>query len=179
MLLGLLLACGEKDTGEEQTQEPEDTGTEELTPVEPEPFTITISGTDNESLLFNNPTCQIPDAAPNINIFWRNQAGSHKFVFRVMLRNEYDPEIAEYSIANNELSFTLQEEAGGEGRYYVADSNSGASGSLSLQVYEEIIGEPIVWGEAAVETMQNPSTGASITLSPSNIPVWCTPENTN
>lgn len=180
ILISLILACGEKDTEEEDTQEEiEDTSSEEVVPEEPAPFTITISGTDNEQLLFNAPTCQIPDAAPNINIFWRNQASSHKFVLRMMLRSDYDPEIVEYDTTNNDLTFTLQEEAGGEGRYYVTDPNSGDSGTLSLNVYEEIIGEPTVWGEAAVETMHNPTSGAEITLSPSTIPVWCTPENTN
>lgn len=181
IFISILFACGDKtlqDTGEE-IEEVEDTHSENEAPEEPAPFTITISGTDNESLVFDSPTCQIPDAAPNVNVYWRNQAGSHKFVLRMMLRNDYDPEVEEYSIANNELSFTLQEEAGGQGRYYVADSTSGDSGTLSLFVYEEIIGEPTVWGEAVIETMHTPSTGASITLSPSTIPVWCTPENTN
>ena len=181
ILIGLLFACGEKDIEEEDTAliEQEDTTEDEIIPEEPEPFSLTISGSDNETLPFNAPSCQIPDAAPNINIFWREQSGSHKFVLRIMLRNEYDPEISGYDISTNDLTFTLQEEAGGEGRYYATDPAAGHQGTLSLNVYEEIIGEPIVWGEADVMTMHNPTSGDSITLSPSVIPVWCTQDNTN
>lgn len=183
IFIGLMLACGkDTDTDEEveETEEDEivDTSSEDEAPQEPEAFSLTITGLMNETLLFDNPTCQIPDAAPNINIYWRNQASSHKFVFRMMLRNDYDPAVSDYNNESNNLSFTLQEEAGGSGRYFATDFAAGDQASLALEVYEEIIGEPTVWGNATVATMRNPTDG-SITISPSIIPVWCTPENTN
>ena len=180
--IGLILACGndkDEDTGEKVIEDIVDTSSEEEeAPQEPESFSLSITGSTNETLLFDNPTCQIPDAAPNINIYWRNQAGSHAFVFRIMLRNDYDPTVGHYDNENNDLSFTLQEEAGGEGRYFVTDFDVGDQASLDLEVYEEIIGQPIIWGNATVETMHNPTSG-SISISPSVIPIWCTPENTN
>ena len=181
LFLSMILACGNKEqtTEDSATSETEDTALdtgEDLDPQPPESFSISLSGAETETLLFDTPTCQIPDAAPNLNVYWRNGAGTHKFVLRMMLRNSFEG-AGEYDNQNHDLTITLQEEAGGQARFYQTDTAQGDSASMSLQVFEEIIGEPVTYGTATVTTMHNGAD--SITLNPSEIPVWCDKDNTN
>ncbi len=163
----LLLACGDKETDSAtvDTNEVEDTD-----PTEPDSIAIETSGSENLSLMFDTPTCQIPTAAPNFNAFWRNGTGAHVFVLRVMLRGDYIGG-GSYNSDDHELLVTLQEEAGGQGRYYAVDSTQGDLATLELNTDTN----GIVWGTINVNSLH--SLEGSITMNTTDIPLWCD-ENT-
>lgn len=167
-----LLACGDKNTVQDSGIT-EDINTEPQAPVEPSPFTLTVSGDHNLTLTFDSPTCQIPEAAPNLNTFWRTSTGAHTFVLRVMLRGDYEG-AGTYTLQDNELTVTLQEEAGGEGRYFSVNLDDGHEATVELNTE----GRDIVWGTLSASQLASISDG-SISISPTSIPLWCDADNTN
>ena len=105
LFLPLLLACGDKEQTDTST---EDTSIEDTTPTRPDSIVLETSGSENLSLIFDNPTCQIPSAAANFNTFWRNGTYiTHVFVLRVMLRGDYVGP-GTYDTTNDSLLVTLQ-----------------------------------------------------------------------
>lgn len=168
-LIGLL-ACGNK---EQSDTSQEDTAVEETTPTKPDSIILQTSGSENLSLMFDNPTCQIPSAAANFNTFWRNGTGAHVFVLRVMLRGDYTgPGV--YDTTNDSLIVTLQEEAGGQGRYFSVDTAQGDSASIELKT--DPSDRNLVYGTLTVNSLH--SSDGSVTVSPTEIPLWCDAENT-
>ena len=175
-LISLMMACGGKDSQENEPDsspsEPDDTEDSGIEiPDPPGSFTLTISGSDNETLVFDSSTCGIPEAFPKFDMFWRNSSNSHCFVIRVLINGEY-VEPGTYSNSEQSLSIRLQEEAGCQARFYQADLSQGDSATMSI----EGDGEGTLWGQVQVESMHS-STG-QIAISPTAFPVWCTPENT-
>ena len=176
LVLGLM-ACGNKDTDNETTEpdsspsEPDtqDTGIE--IPEPPDTFTLTLIGSDNETLVFDNSTCGIPEAFPKFDMFWRSSTNAHCFVIRVLMNGEY-PEDGNYNNTDHSLSIRLQEEAGCQARFYQTDLSKGDSVTMTL----EGNGEGTIWGEIQVESMH--SDAGQIAISPTTLPIWCTPENT-
>ena len=170
LFLPLFTACGDKDQTDTST---EDTAPEDTTPTRPDSIVLETSGSENLSLMFDNPTCQIPSAAANFNTFWRNGTGAHVFVLRVMLRGDYvGPGI--YDTTNDSLLVTLQEEAGGQGRYYSVDATQGDSASIELKT--DPSDRNLVYGTLTVNSLH--SAEGAITISPTEIPLWCDGENT-
>ena len=174
----LLIACrGDKnedtaiDTGTQITSE-DSAETGSTTPEPPEPFQLTISGTDNESLSFDTPTCQIPNAVPNFNLYWRLASGAHKFVLRVFINADYVG-AGEYENSTQNISVRLQEEAGGSGRFYQSDLAQGDAVTASIETDDD----NNVWGTVSISTMHNGES--SISLEPTSFPIWCSQENTN
>jgi hypothetical protein len=173
-----MLGCSgnEKENIEETgdvTNSSDETGETGITiPSPPEPFEITISGTDNETLSFDTPTCQIPEAVPNFNLYWRLSSGAHKFVLRVFINADYEG-AGEYDNSTHNISIRLQEEAGGSGRFYQSDLEQGDEVTGTIETDE---GDTI-WGTINIASMHN--SDSSITLQPSSFPVWCSAENTN
>ena len=177
-LLGLL-GCGDKagDTSDNpepmdspQPDSPPDTGID--IPDPPGPFSLSISGTDNETLTFDAPTCQIPEAVPNFKLYWRLSSGAHKFVLRLFINADYQG-AGSYDNGSQNISVRLQEEAGGSGRFYQTEAENGDNVSLAIETDED----GMVWGEVSLSSMHNGES--SINISPSSFPIWCTPENTN
>ena len=173
----LYIGCGDKEhdstTDTTHTDEPSGEPADDTSPPQaPSPFSITISGTDNETLMFDSPTCQIPDAASNINLFWRLASGAHKFVFRIMVRDDYQG-TGTYNNTDHNLKVSLQEEAGGQARFYQADTTMGDSATLTLETDED----GYVWGTIEIASMHNGAD--AITLSPTSFPIWCEASNTN
>lgn len=165
-----MLACGDKDQVDTSTEE---TAVEDATPTKPDVITIQTTGSENLSLMFDTPTCQIPSAASNFNAFWRNGTGAHVFVLRVMLRGTYEgPGI--YDTDNDSLLVTLQEEAGGQGRYFAIDGAQGDFASIELKT--DPSDRNLVYGTLNVESLH--STDGAIAISPTEIPLWCDAENT-
>ncbi len=164
----LLIACGNKNQEDTSTDEAVVENTE---PTQPDSVTIQTSGTESLSLMFDTPSCQIPSAAPNFNAFWRNGGGAHVFVLRVMIRGDYTG-AGTYTSSDNELLVTLQEEAGGQGRYYALDEAQGDTATVTLNTDTE----GIVWGTLTVNSLHN--LDGSISISPTEIPLWCDSENT-
>ena len=165
-----LIACGNK----EQSDTSQDTEiVEDTTPTRPDSIVIQTSGVENLSLVFDTPTCQIPSAAPNFNTFWRNGSGAHVFVLRVMLRGDYEgPGV--YNTTDNSLLVSLQEEAGGQGRYYAIDTEQGDSASIELKT--DPSDRNLIYGTLTVDSLH--ATDGVISLSPTEIPLWCDAENT-
>ena len=165
-----LIACGNK----EQSDTSGDTAVvEDTTPTRPDSIALQTSGKENLSLMFDTPTCQIPSAAPNFNTFWRNGTGAHVFVLRVMLRGDYEgPGV--YNTTDNSLLVSLQEEAGGEGRYYAIDSEQGDFASIELKT--DPSDQNLVYGTLTVSSLH--ATDGVISISPTEIPLWCDAENT-
>ena len=179
--LSILWGCTSKtvDTGPsgEDTSSPVDTS-----PSPPDPFTLVVSGSTNLNLMFDTPTCQIPSAAPNFNAFWRTSTGAHVFVLRVMVLGSYNGAgVYNTSVEDSRaLSVTLQEEAGGEARYFYVDTAQGQSASLELNVFSESVdtGEPneVVFGQLNASNLS--STDGTIQIDPTTIPIWCDEDNT-
>ena len=169
-LLLSLFACGNK----EQSDTSNDTAAvQDPTPTRPDSITLQTTGVENLSLMFDTPTCQIPSAASNFNTFWRNGTGAHVFVLRVMLRGDYEgPGV--YNTTDNSLLVSLQEEAGGEGRYYAIDVEQGDTASIELKT--DPSDRNLVYGTLTVNSLH--ATDGSISLSPTEIPLWCDAENT-
>ena len=170
LFLPLLIACGDKDQTDTST---EDTSIEDTTPTRPDSIVLETSGSENLSLIFDTPTCQIPSAAANFNTFWRNGIGTHVFVLRVMLRGDYVGP-GTYDTTNDSLLVTLQEEAGGQGRYYAVDEAQGDSASIELNT--DPSDRNLVYGTLTVNSLH--STDGAISISPTEIPLWCDGENT-
>ncbi len=164
----LLTACGAKDQTDTGSEEPI---VEDTEPTQPDAITIQTSGSESLSLMFDTPSCQIPSAAPNFNAFWRNGSGAHVFVLRVMIRGDYTGG-GTYTSTDSELLVTLQEEAGGQGRYYALDETQGDTASVVLNTDTE----GVVWGTLTVNALHN--LDSAISISPTEIPLWCDSENT-
>lgn len=164
------LACGEKETSDTSTS---DSAVEDTTPTKPDSISIQSTGVESLSLMFDSPTCQIPSAAQNFNAFWRNGSGSHVFVLRVMLRDDYVG-AGTYDSTNNNLLVSLQEEAGGQGRYYAIDDTQGDSASLELKT--DASDRNLIYGTLTINSLH--STDGAISISPTEIPIWCDGENT-
>ncbi len=168
----IFAGCGEKeDTG----FEPPDTGpdTEDTgpdlgdMPDDPAPFEITISGTDNETIVFDSPTCYYPVGSSNLRVFWRSGSGAHAWVLLAELLGDFEGP-GTYDASNAAPRAKLQEEAGGEGRYYQAEATLGDTVSITVEQLEE----DRAWGEYEVSGMHD-TEGGSITLSPMPVPIWC------
>ena len=178
-LLGLSLsACfGKDDTGtppEGDTDTDTDADTDSDTdadvgtfPDDPSPFTVTVSGAYEGSLVFDDPTCYYPLGSTQLRVFWRNGAREHVFFLLVELLSDFEG-AGTYDDSNASPRAKLQEEAGGTGYYFQSDSGQGDQVSLTVQLDEE----DHVWGEWSVSGMHDTSGGA-ITLEPSVIPIWC------
>ena len=91
----------------------------------------------------------------------------------MMLRGDYTGP-GTYNTADDSLIVTLQEEAGGQGRYYAVDATKGDSASIELKT--DPSDRNLVYGTLTVSSLH--STDGQITLSPTEIPVWCDAENT-
>lgn len=166
-----LYACGNNNT--EDSGLTDSAAVEDPEPSEPDPFTLTVSGDHNLSLNFDSPTCQIPGAAPNFNAFWRTSTGAHTFVLRVMIRGDYDGN-GLYTLTENNLTVTLQEEAGGQARYFSVNADEGHDASVELITEDN----NIVWGTLSASQLSSTNDG-DIQISPTNIPLWCDGDNTN
>ena len=168
----LTTACGDKvEESDTASTDTATTDTEDTGPTEPGSITIETTGSESLSLMFDTPSCQIPSAAPNFNAFWRNGSGAHVFVLRVMLRGEYEG-AGTYTTDSNELLVTLQEEAGGQGRYYSVNSEEGDSATIVLNTDDS----GIVWGTLNVNALH--SADGAISMTTTDIPLWCNAENT-
>ena len=140
--------------------QPEDTSDSGISiPDPPGAFTLTISGTDNETLVFDNVTCGVPEAFPKFDMFWRSNSNAHCFVLRVLLNGEY-AETGNYTNAANSLSIRLQEEAGCQARFYQTDLSQGDDVTMTI----ESNGEGNLWGQVEVASMH--SSSGQIAINP-------------
>ena len=164
----LLFACTQSKTDSADTNNSDDTSltedTAEQYPADPSPFTITISGAESETLIFDKPSCSSPTGSPNMRMFWRNRSGSHVFVLLAEVLGDFDG-VGTYTAPEQRVNIKLQEEAGGQGRYFASNDSSN-----SVITYD-ISDDNFISGEASVNALYNGDL--EVTLSPSSFPLWC------
>lgn len=167
--LFLFLACtGDKgvDTSESTT----DTSTQEDTgpqyPENPSPFTITVSGVYQQTLIFDEPDCSSPTGSSNMRMFWRNKNDAHVFVLVTEVMGDFTGE-GVYSSADVRANVKLQEEAGGSGLYF--GSNTDSNITIDYDFYDEE--NNFISGTATVDTLSG--NDGDITISPTPYPLWC------
>ena len=162
-----ILACtGQKDSDSaplEDTQS-NDTGTDSF-PQNPSPFTIEVSGAETLSLIFDSPTCGSPQGSSNMRVFWRNRSEAHVFVLYAEVLNTFEG-VGTYEPPTHRANIKLQEEAGGQARYY-ASSDQSAVVSIDFEIYEE----DRIYGSAEISSMFG--SNGEITISPNTFPLWC------
>ena len=134
-------------------------------PTNPSPFTLTISGVANQNLIFDEPSCLKPTGSSNLRIFWRNSQDQHVFVLKVEMLGTYEG-VGSYD--STAARATLQEEAGGSGLYFTSDSSLGDTVDVQIEGDED--GK--IWGNSTIPSLHD-GTGAAISLSPSEQPIWC------
>ena len=147
------------------TTDPNDTGDTGGFPANPSPFTIEVSGVANQSLIFDEPSCLKPAGSSNLRIFWRNSQDQHVFVLKIEMLGTYTG-VGSYD--STTARATLQEEAGGSGLYFTADSTAGDTVDVVIEGDED----STIWGSATIPSLRD-TTGAAINLAPSTLPVWC------
>ena len=164
----LLLACTQPktDSANTDTHSSSDTATDtgSAYPTDPSPFTITISGSESETLIFDKPSCASPTGSTNMRMFWRNRSGSHVFVLLAEVLGDFTGE-GTYTAPDQRVTVKLQEEAGGQGRYFASNDSS------QTTVTYDIAEENFISGEASITALYN--NDLEITLSPSTFPIWC------
>ncbi len=143
-----------------------DTGSDTL-PPDPTPFTLTITGAADLTLTFDESTCTQPMGSANFSQFWRNAEGEHVFVLTLQLLGTFDG-ARTYTSADDGARVKLQEEAGGELRYFYNDTDRGDSVEATI----EHIDEEQAWGEFSFAGLHD-SGGGAIDVSPQPIPIWC------
>jgi hypothetical protein len=147
------------------TDDTQDTNDSGSFPEDPGPFSIDLSGVYTQTLVFDEPSCLKPAGSSNLRIFWRNSQDQHVFVLKLELLGNYTG-VGTYE--TNEARATLQEEAGGSGLYFTANTDLGDM--VDLQILGDEDGH--IWGEGNTPSMHDVNE-AEIIFSPSLVPVWC------
>lgn len=148
------------DTGETV----DETDTETSSPTRPAAFTLTLSGAENMDLTFNTPSCISQVNSTNLRVFWRDDTNQHAFVLIAELLGGYDGP-GDYTASEHNAKIKLQEEAGGQSRYYAttADSNT----SIRVEHHQE----NELHGSAEAATLEG--TNGTLNLSPASFTLWC------
>ncbi len=149
---------GSADSGSADTA---DTGTSSSSlPAQPDPFTLTVSGAYTGSLTFDTPTCTQPLGSKNFSIFWRNSNKEHVFVLVAQMLGTF---AGAGTYDGTAVTVKLQEEAGGEGNYFL--SSDGDTISMVLEGVEE----QEAWGEFSFSGLED----GALVASPMPVPIWC------
>ncbi len=156
LYLLFLLACTSNNNDTSSNKNPSDEPSE---PTAPEPFVLETSGEDVLQLNFSEPSCSSPQGSTQLRAFWRDP--SHAFVLGLDIMESYTG-VGSYTSSELTVRARLQEEAGGEARYYA--TSEGVSADITWAE------EGLVSGTFTVESL---SEGA-ILLSPAQFPIWCT-----
>jgi len=158
--------------GDDDTASDDDTAGDDDSqnmPSDPSPFTITFSGSTNEAIVFNYPTCeQYPDPSfVNFRNFWR---GDHNGVLIVEVLGTFAGP-GTYDESMGMVRAKLQAESPQGSPYdffYQTDSTQGDTVSITV----EYIDADVAWGTFTIGGMSD-GQGGSVTASPAEIPIWC------
>jgi hypothetical protein len=173
----LLVACqGAEDTGpivDTDSDVAVDTDTGDAMPANPAPFTITVAGDAELTLLFDTPTCTFMGS--NFRAFWRNAAQEHAFVLIAETLGHFtEPGTIDQTQSNTRAK--LQEEQNGQGiGPFQTDAALGDTFALhvdhlDMEPYLEV---QRAWGSFDVGGMHTTDGLGAITVSPTNLPIWC------
>jgi hypothetical protein len=181
MAAGLAVACGDKgdedededDAGGDDTAAADDTASTDDSgggggfPPDPRPVSVTVSGAYSGTLVFDEVNCTHPLGSSNLRVFYRGSG--HVFVLKAEILGDFSG-VGTYSSADTRTQSSLQEEAGGSGYYFAADASQGDSVQIDIEGFDEEAGQ--AWGAFTVSGMHD-TTAGTITLSPSELPIWC------
>ena len=171
----VLLACkGAPDTAviaDTDSDVPVDTDTGDAMPANPAPFTVTVTGAADLTLVFDAPTCTAQ--ANNFRVFWRNSSGAHAFVLVAETLGGFtEPGTIDQTSPNTRAK--LQEEQGGQGiGPFQTDPPQGDTFALHVD-HLDPEGYDVIqraWGSFDVGGMHG--TDGAISVAPTNLPVWC------
>ena len=99
-----------------------------------------------------------------MRMFWRNKSNAHVFVLLAEVLGDFAG-VGTYTSPEHRATIKLQEEAGGQARYFASTDAS------DISIVYEISDENFIYGSASVETLYNGSE--ALTISPSTFPIWC------
>ena len=153
-----------ESTTTDTSEAADETDTETSFPAQPAAFTITLSGAENMDLTFNTPSCISQVNSTNLRVFWRDNTNQHAFVLIAELLGGYDGP-GNYTASEHNAKIKLQEEAGGQGRYYATT----ADGSTSINVEHHQENE--LYGSAEASDLEG--TNGTLSLSPTSFTLWC------
>ena len=173
--LGLLACHGADETGtpvDTDSDAPVDTDTSDDMPASPAPFTVTVGGVQDLTLVFDTPTCTV--MGQNFRAFWRNGSGDHAFVLVAETLGHFTEPGVTIDQTQSNTRAKLQEEQGGQGiGPYQTDATQGDTFALNVD-HLDAEGYDVIqraWGSFDVGGMHG-GDGA-ITLTPTNLPIWC------
>ena len=138
-------------------------------PPDPTPFTLTVAGATDASIVFNQSTCLIYPRPSWVNFrhFWRGT--DHNAVLIVEVLGVYAGP-GTYDESMGMVRAKLQSEAGSPYDFFF-QTDAGQGDTLTL-VVENADTRHGVWGEATFSSMHD-ATGGSITVTPQPVPLWC------
>ena len=140
-----------------------------MIPPDPTPFTLTVTGATDASIVFNQSTCEIYPRPTWINFrhFWRGTG--HNAVLIVEVLGVYAGP-GTYDESMGMVRAKLQSEAGSPYNFFFqTDSSQGDTLSLVVENADTRHG---VWGEFSFSSMHDAS-GGSITVTPQPVLLWC------
>ena len=141
-----------------------DTDTAEM-PADPSPFTLTLAGAVDETLLFDAPSCSFQGSS--YRMFWRNADPlQHVYVLVAEVIGSFTG-VGTYDQTVPRTVAKLQEEAGGSGAYFVTDATAGDT----LEITVEHVDDDRTWGSFTFSSLTG-DPGA-ITATPQPVPIWC------
>ena len=138
-------------------------------PPDPTPFTLTVAGATDASIVFDRPTCEIYPRPTWINFrhFWRGT--DHNAVLIVEVLGVYAGP-GTYDPGMGTVRAKLQSEAGSPYNFFFQTDT--AQGDTLTLVVENADTRHGVWGEFSFSSMHDVN-GGSITITPQPVPLWC------
>ena len=165
MLLSIFISCLGSKIDSATDLDSNDSSTEDTGyPSDPSPFTISISGAATETLVFDDPTCASPTGSTNMRMFWRNKSDAHVFVLLAEILGDFNG-AGTYTNPEFRANIKLQEEAGGQARYFASTDAS------QVEITYEIADENFIYGSATALKLYNGEE--ELNVSPNSFPIWC------
>jgi hypothetical protein len=140
-----------------------------MIPPDPTPFTLTVTGATDASIVFNQSTCEIYPRPSWVNFrhFWRGT--DHNAVLIAEVLTVYTGP-GTYDQSMGMVRAKLQSEAGSPYNFFFqTDATQGDTFTLVVENADIRHG---VWGEFTFSSMHD-ATGGSITVTPQPVPLWC------
>jgi hypothetical protein len=138
-------------------------------PPDPTPFTLTVTGATDATIVFNQSTCLIYPRPAWINFrhFWRGM--DHNAVLIVEVMEVYSGP-GTYDESMGRVQAKLQSEAGSQYDFFFQTyASQGDTLTINVENADVVHG---VWGDFTFSSMHDTSGGV-ITITPQPVPLWC------
>lgn len=172
-MLWWMLAClgadkdDDDDNEEEESTESAPTGEDTGFPDDPGPLSLEVSGDFSGTLDFDSRTCTWLETVPNFRTFWRDSTGGHVFVLIAEILGSFEGPGA-YDQSMGTVRVKLQEEAGGQNRYFATEG----ADTVSI-VVTGIEGSAADGGRAWGQFEASGLADGGVSISPMPVPIWC------